>query len=85
VDGYSLEELLADLAEDEEIVDPGEDYLTPEQWAKRWGISLNNTRAVIRRALRQNKMERRHRQMERINGSTFPQPVYGFTKKEEQP
>ena len=85
MDGYSLEELLADLNEDEEPIDPGEDFLPAELWAKRWGISLNNARAVIRRALRQGKMERRHRQMERINGSTFPQPVYGFTKKEEQP
>ena len=85
MDGYSLEELLADLNEDEEPIDPGEDFLPAELWAKRWGISLNNARNIIRRALRQNKMERRHRQTERINGSTFPQPVYGFTKKEEQP
>ena len=84
MDAYSLEQLLADLNEDEEPIDPGENFLTPEQWARRGGISLNKARAIIRRALRQGKMTRCHRIVERINGSTFPQPVYGIIKKEEQ-
>ena len=83
-DEYSLEELYADLYAEQAASDPGDDYLTAEQWKRRWNISIDITRRVIATAVKNGKMERRHRTMTRINGATYPQPVYGFIKKEEQ-
>jgi len=79
---YSLEELLADLNAEEAQPDPGEDYRTPEQWGRHWGVSVDTARRIIATALKNGKMERRQRTITRINGSPYPQPVYGFTKKE---
>ena len=83
-DEYSLQELLADLNEEEEVIDPGDNYLTPTQWAKRWGISLGHARQAIARLMKAGKMGRRQRTQVRINGSNYPQPVYGIIDKDEQ-
>ena len=81
---WSLEELMAAVQEaEEERFDPGEEFLTTDEWARIWNLSRRKTRLLIHRLLKADRMELSRRMMTSIAGHQYPRPVYRILEEKK--
>ena len=74
--GIPLADLLREVEGPTAAPDPGEEYLTPEQWAAVWGCSLDKAQHSVTRLVRAGIMEMSRREGLNIVGHRSFTPVY---------
>jgi len=74
--GIPLDELLAEIEEQIEAPDPGEEYLSTEQWARVWGVPQWRATQAIGKLVRAGTMEASERVETDRRGRPYRKPVY---------
>lgn len=79
----TFEELWAEITAAEEAqADPGPEYLSREEWRRRWGVTTWKASQLQRRLLADGRMEQKERLRTRPDGRRYWQPVYRLILKE---
>ena len=81
--GASLQELLGQIPEPQ-APDPGEEFLSSEEWAAVWGVTQNRASVSIRRLWRAGVMAVSARERLRSDGMRYQQPVYRIVPESER-
>ena len=81
--GASLQELLGQIPEPQ-APDPGEEFLSSEEWAAVWEVSHTKAGMSIRRLWRAGILEVSAREGVRADGMRYQQPVYRIVPESER-
>lgn len=79
--GIPLEDLLKEIEAPVSAPDPGEAYLTPEQWAATWGCSYDRAQHAISKLVTAGRMEVAQREVLNRIGHRCRKPVYRLVDK----
>jgi hypothetical protein len=82
-DEITLDQLMSEIREMTKEEDPGSEYLSAVDWAKRWQRGLTQTRAVIRTLVGMERMVRMTRKCMAADGRMTRTPVYAIMEEKK--